>query len=73
MEQHFSNLFEDIRHERSLILLLSIVEPVIIKQFKFADNEVSVIKDIALEKIFRRGNLKGYVDVDLLEEQFSKK
>ena len=27
MEQFFSNLFEDIRHERSLILLLSLIDP----------------------------------------------
>ena len=27
MEQYFSNLFEDIRYERALILLLNLVEP----------------------------------------------
>ena len=27
MESYFSNLFEDVRHERSLVLLLSLVEP----------------------------------------------
>ena len=27
MEAYFDNIFEDLRHERSLILLLSIVEP----------------------------------------------
>ena len=69
MEQYFSNLFEDIRYEGSLILLLSIVEPDILKQSKFIDNEVSIIKDIALEKIFRQRNLKEYVAMDLLEKQ----
>ena len=48
MEQKFSNLFEDVRHERSLILLLSLVEPDILKQSKFTGNEVSIIKDKAL-------------------------
>ena len=27
MEQSFDNIFEDVRHERSVLLLLSIVEP----------------------------------------------
>ena len=27
MEQNFSTIFEDIRHERRVILLLSLVEP----------------------------------------------
>ena len=58
MEAYFSNLFDDIRYERALIFLLSIVEPDILKQFKFTDNELSIIKDIALEKIFRQRNLQ---------------
>ena len=71
MEAYFSNLFEDIRYERALILLLSLVEPDILKQCKFSDNEVSIIKDIALEKLFRQRNLKEYVSMDLLEKQFT--
>ena len=38
MEAYFSNLFEDIRHDRSLILILSIVEPNILKQSRFTDD-----------------------------------
>ena len=71
MEAYFSLLFEDVRHERSLILLLSLLEPDILKQSKFTDNEVSIIKDIALEKIFRQRNLREYVAMDLLGKQFS--
>ena len=51
MESYFSNLFEDIRHERSLILLLSLVEPNILKQSKFTDHEIEIIKNLALEKL----------------------
>ena len=51
MEQNFSNLFEDVRHKRSLILLILIVEPDILKQSKFTDHEINIIKDIALDKI----------------------
>ena len=32
MEQCFATMFEDVRHERSLILLLSLADPDILKQ-----------------------------------------
>ena len=71
MEAYFNTIFEDIRHERSLILLLSLTEPDILKQSKFNDHEIEIIKNIALEKIFRRKNLKEIVALDLLKKQFS--
>ena len=58
MEQYFDGIFEDIRHERSLILLLSVVEPDILRQSKFLDHEIEIIKSIALEKLYRQRNLK---------------
>ena len=48
--EYFSTVFEDIGHERSLILLLSLIEPDILEQSKFTDDEID-IKNIALEKI----------------------
>ena len=71
MEQYFNTIFEDIRHERNLILLLSLVEPSILKQSKFTDHEIEIIKNIALQKIHRQRNLKEIVALDLLEKQFS--
>ena len=71
MEAYFNTIFEDIRYERSLILLLCLVEPDILKQSKFTDHEIDIIKNIALEKIFRQKNLKEIVALDLLEKQFS--
>ena len=44
MEAYFSNLFEDIRYERSLILLLSLTDPDILKQSKLTDDEINIIK-----------------------------
>ena len=44
MKVYFSNLFEVIRYERALILLLSKVERDILKQSKFTDSEVSIKK-----------------------------
>ena len=58
MEQYFNTIFEDIRYERSLILLLSLVKPNILKQSKFNDHEIDIIKNIALEKLHRQRNLK---------------
>ena len=69
MEAYLNTIFEDIRHERSLILLLSLTDPNILKQSKFNDHEIEIIKNIALEKIFRQKNLKENVALDLLEKQ----
>ena len=71
MDSYFSNLFEDIRHERSLILLLSLVEPNISKQSKFTDHEIEIIKNLALEKLHRQRILKEHIALDLLKKQFS--
>ena len=72
MEQYFSNLFEDIRHERSLILLLSQTDSDILKQSKFTDNEIEIIRNIALEKLHRQRISKEVAAMDLLEKQFSE-
>ena len=69
MEQYFNTIFEDIRHERSLILLLSLVEPDILKQSKFLDHEIGIIKNIALEKLHRQRIVKEYHAMSLLEKQ----
>ena len=71
MEQYFNTIFEDIRHERSLLLLLGLVEPSILKQSKFTDHEIDIIKNIALEKLHRQRNLKEIIALDMLEKQFS--
>ena len=71
MEQYFNTIFEDIRHERSLILLLSLIQPDILKQSKFLDHEIEIIRHIALEKLHRQRNLKEIIAMDLLEKQFS--
>ena len=62
---------KDIRHERSLVLLLSLVEPEILKQSNFADHEMDNIKNIALEKLHRQRNPKEIIALDLLEKQSS--
>ena len=71
MEAYFSNLFEDVRYERGLILLLSLVEPDILKQSKFTGDEIAIIKNSTLEKLHRQRILKDIIAMDLLEKQFS--
>ena len=71
MEAYFATMFEDVRHERSLVLLLSLTDPDILRQSKFTDDEVNIIKNLALEKLHRQRILKEHVAMDLLEKQFS--
>ena len=72
MEAYFATTFEDVRHERSLILLLSLTDPDILKQSKFTDDEINIIKNLPLEKLHRQRILKEHVAMDLLEKQFSE-
>ena len=69
MEAYFNTIFEDVRHEASLIFLLGLVEPSILKQSKFTDHEIEIIKNLALEKLHRQRILKEHVALDLLEKQ----
>ena len=70
MKQYFNTIFEDIRQERSLILLLSLVEPDVLKQNNFTEGEIVIIKNIALEKLHRQRNLKEIVALDMLDKYF---
>ena len=67
MEAYFNNIFEDLRHERSLILILSLTDPNILRQSKFTDDEIEIIKNLAVEKLHRQRILKEYHAVSLLE------
>ena len=58
MDQFFATLFQDVRHETSLILLLSLTDPDILKQSKFTDHENDIIKNRALQKLYRQRILK---------------
>ena len=71
MEQYFAVMFEDVRHERSLTILLSVTDPDVLKQPKFTDDEINIIKNLALEKLHRQRLLKEYVAIVLLEKHFS--
>ena len=67
MEAFISNLFEDMRYQRNLILLFSLRDPNIIKQSKLTDDEINIIKSLALEKLQRQKSLKEYFVLQILE------
>ena len=71
MQEYFATIFDDLRHERSLIFLLSLTDPDILKQSKFTDDEINFIKNLAFEKLHRQRILKEHVAIDLSEKQFS--
>ena len=71
MEAYFNAMLEDVRHERSLILLLRLVEPDILRQSRFLIYEIDNNKDLALQKLHRQRNLKEIIALELLEKQFS--
>ena len=56
-------MFEEIRHEISLILLLSLTDPDILIQSKLTDHNIDNLKNLALEKLHRQHILKKHVAV----------
>ena len=69
MEKFFAVMFEDVRHERSLILFLSLKDPDILRQSKFTDREIDIIKILVLEKSHRQRKLIEQMALALLESQ----
>ena len=58
MEHSFATMFENIRHERSLILLLSLTDSDVLRQSKVTDDEINILKNLALEYLHRQRILK---------------
>ena len=69
MEVYFDTLFEDVRHERSLILLLSLTDQDILRQRKFTNNKTDIVKNLGLEKLHWQRILKEHIAMSLIESQ----
>ena len=54
MEAYFDNTFKDIRHERPLMLLISLTDPDVIKRNKITYQEKDILKTLALEQLPRQ-------------------
>ena len=62
-------MFEDNRHERSLILLFSITDPDLLRQCKLTEYDIDITENKALEILHRQRILKERVAMSLLESQ----
>ena len=69
MKQYFAVMSEDVRHERSLVFLISPTDPDILKPAKITDHEISIIKILSLEKLHRQRVLKEEVATASLEAE----
>ena len=72
MEKYFNKLFDKLHYERSLLLVLSLTDPDILRQSKFTDHEIDIIKNLALEKVHRQRILREQVAMSILESQLEK-
>ena len=68
MENYFIKIFDNIHYERSLIILLSLTDPDILRQNKLTDDELEIIENIALQKLHRQRMLKEYYALQLLDK-----
>ena len=66
MEALFPTMFEDVRHERLIILVLSPTDPNILRQCNFTDYEIEIVENLALEKLHRQRIFKEYVANELI-------
>ena len=69
MEHYFAVMFEDVRHERILLLLVSSTYTEKLRQSRITDHEIDIIKKLALEKLHRQRILKEHLAMSLLESQ----
>ena len=63
-------MFEDVRHERSLILLLSLTDPDLLQKSKFTDHGKNIMENLALEKLHCQKYLKEHFALQLVEDYF---
>ena len=67
MEAYFDAAFEDVRHERSLILLLSLTDRDLSKKNKYTDPELNIIANLDLECLNRVRKITQYFAIQLIE------
>ena len=60
-------MFEDVRRERSLLLLLSLKYPDILKQTKLTEHVKKLLWNFAPKKLHRQMILKQYVGASIRE------
>ena len=71
MQNFCKTMFGDVRHKKSLLLLLSKTDPGKSKRRKFTDHEINIIKNLAIEILYGQRIGKEYVAVHMLEWYFT--
>ena len=69
MEQYFAVMYDCVRQERYLNLVLSLTDPDIMRQRKITDHAIDILKNLVLEKLHRQRILKEHVAMSFLESQ----
>ena len=69
MEEYFPVMFEDLRLERSLFLLLSLTDPDFLRQSKITDFEIDIFASLASEKLHRQNVLEERLAMSFLQSQ----
>ena len=65
MEIDFASYFEDVWHERPLVILLSLTDPDVLKQSGFMDVETETSRSLPLEGLHRQIPLEDYVALSI--------
>ena len=58
-------MFEGSTYERLFILLLSLTDPDLLKESKYTDHHINIIRNPALEKLHRQRRFKKHNPVHL--------
>ena len=67
MKKCFTIIYEDVRHEKLLILLLPLTGADVLKQSRFTGYEINIKRNLTLEKLHRQKSLKDYGNLRLME------
>ena len=70
MEAYFASIFEVVRHERSLLILLWLTDLDILRQGKFTDVEIDITKILPPEKLHRQRILKEVAALPFSKNNF---
>ena len=61
MDQFFANVFEYVRYEKALVLIINLTDSNILGKSKFTDHETNIINNIAPEKLHWQRKLKKFL------------
>ena len=66
MGEFFATMFEVVRQEQSLIKVLSLTDPDLMKRSKLTDLEKNIVNNLALEKTHRQRRIREYIALRII-------